>query len=100
MSSPDYQLFRSAKADEDLDDILQYTLERWGDAQAIVYGKLLERAFEDILRTPSIGHARPDLSPEKRVMVAGSHLIVYSVSGTIIYVSRILHGRMNIKGHV
>jgi toxin ParE1/3/4 len=101
-SSPNpgnYVLKLSAEAEDDIRDILQYTYETWGEHQVQVYQAVLNKALSTLLSNPSIGHKRSDLSPDSRVLRAGQHFIVYWVSGTIIYVVRILHERMDFGRH-
>jgi plasmid stabilization system protein ParE len=37
MSSPNYRLVLSPRAEQDIESILRYTSETWGDRQLIVY---------------------------------------------------------------
>src|SRR5215831_17627685 len=100
MSSPDRQLVLSPQAEDDLADILQYTLETWGETQMLVYGKLLDEGLRLILSNPSIGFARPMISEQHRFFPAGKHLIAYRVLEARIEVSRILHARMDLERNV
>lgn len=99
MSLPDLPMILSPQAEEDLADILQYTLETWGEAQFYAYRAVLDKALLTIQRHPQIGHGRPELSAAHRIFPAGRHIIVYRASDAAVYVSRILHGRMDIRQH-
>jgi toxin ParE1/3/4 len=83
----------------DLTDVLQYTLETWGKAQMHAYGEVLDKALSTLQEYPWIGHPRPEISREHRIFPAGRHLIVYRVTEAAIYISRILHERMDIRRH-
>jgi toxin ParE1/3/4 len=100
MSHPDIPLILSPQAEDDFTDILQYTLETWGEAQALAYRAVLDKALLAIRHNPRIGHVRPELSAAHRIFFAGRHLIVYRVGETAVYVSRILHERMDIGRHL
>ena len=100
MSSPERQLVLSPLAEADLADILQYTFEIWGENQMLVYGKLLDEGLRMILGNPLAGFARPLVSERHRFFPAGEHLIAYRVSATHVEVSRILHGKMDLKGNL
>ena len=100
MLPPKLRLILSPQAQHDFADILQYTLETWGKAQALFYRSILDRALVTLQENPRIGHRRPDLSAEHRILPAGHHLIIYRCSDTAIYVSRILHKRMDVRRHV
>jgi toxin ParE1/3/4 len=97
MSSPDRQLILSPQAEVDLADVLQYTLDTWGESQMLVYSKLLDDGLRIILDNPLIGFTRPAVSEQHRFFPAGEHLIAYRVSATRVEVSRILHSRMDLK---
>lgn len=94
------RLILSPKAEQDFTDILQYTLETWGEEQLIAYRAILDKAFLTLLENPRIGAPRPKISGEHRVFPAGSHIIVYRVSDAAVLVSRILHVRMDAHRHV
>jgi toxin ParE1/3/4 len=84
----------------DLTDVLQYTLETWGDVQMRAYAAVLDKALLNLQTNPQIGHPRPEISAEHKIFPAGRHIIVYRVTDTAIYVSRVLHERMDIRRHV
>jgi toxin ParE1/3/4 len=100
MSSPKYQLYITARAASDHDAILQYTLEKWGEAQANYYGAMLTKTMDAVCNNPLSSQAKPEISNDTRVILAGSHVIVYRVCGSSVYISRILHARMDIKQHI
>jgi toxin ParE1/3/4 len=100
MSPHELRLILSPKAQEDFTDILQYTLETWGEAQQLAYRAILDKALLTVLGNPRIGTERPEISSAHRVFPAGSHIIVYRVSDSAILVSRILHVRMDARHHL
>jgi toxin ParE1/3/4 len=95
-SSPEYRLILSPKAQQDVEDILRYTREQWGEKQGAVYHDKLVGALEAIRSSPASGHASNDLPDTHRVYPIGSHVIVYRVKDDIIGVLRILHKRMSL----
>jgi len=96
MSHTEYKLSLSKKAQEDFEDILLYTIEVWGEEQMYVYrDDILNTALEELQKQPHIGHARPDLSDQHRAFIAGRHVIVYQLIDKNVFVSRILHSRMD-----
>lgn len=100
MSRPDLPLILSPRAEDDFADILQYTLETWGEKQVFVYRAVLDKALLTIQQNPDISHKRPELSPAHRIFPAGRHIIVYRANDRAVYVSRILHERMDIGRHL
>ena len=99
MSLSDMQVILSPHAEEDFAEILQYTLETWGEAQFYAYRAVLDKALLTIQQHPQIGHDCPELSTTHRIFPAGRHLIIYRADDTKVYVSRILHERMDIRRH-
>lgn len=99
MSRPDRPLILSPRAEEDFADILQYTVETWGETHAFEYRDLLDKALATIREHPQIGHGRPELSPAHRIFPAGRHIVVYRVTERAILVARILHERMDLGAH-
>jgi toxin ParE1/3/4 len=97
MSNPERELVLSPRAEADLTDILQYTLETWGEAQLAAYAGVLDDALRLLRDNPEIGTARPAVSERHRFLPAGEHVIAYRLTATRIEVSRILHGRMDLK---
>jgi len=101
MSSPErYALRLSRQAETDLESILQYTYETYGEWQRQIYADALHEAFETITGNPGLGHRRPDLSERHLAFHVEHHFVVYTVSGQTVNMSRILHGRMDFTRHV
>jgi toxin ParE1/3/4 len=88
-------LILSRQAREDIINILQYTYEKYGAQQEKKYAAALDNGFETITKNPSLGHARPDLSKNHKAFIVEQHVVVYRVIGRGVYVSRILHSRMD-----
>lgn len=95
MLLPDLPLILSPQAEEDFADILQYTLETWGENQVYVYRAVFDKALLTIQQNPQIGHRRTEISQNQRTFPAGRHIIFYRIAPNAIYVSRILHERMD-----
>jgi toxin ParE1/3/4 len=100
MSRRDIQLILSPRAEDDFTDILQYTFETRGEAQVAIYGAIIDKALLTIQQFPQIGHALPEISGIHRLFSAGHHIIIYRVTDHAVYVSRILHERMDIARHL
>lgn len=100
MSRPDVPVILSPQAEDDFADILQYTFETWGEEQAYAYRAVLDKALLTIRHHPQIGHGCPELSAAHRIFPTGRHLIIYRVSDAAVYVSRILHERMDLARHL
>ncbi len=56
MSGLERLLILSPRAVDDFTDILQYSLETWGEAQADAYRDVLDKALLTVQDNPHIGH--------------------------------------------
>ncbi len=87
-------------AREDMADIHDYTVAKWGVEQAANYVSAIWDALEEICGAPERWRQRPDIYPGCRACVCGSHLIIYRLQNDAIEVSRVLHGARNLRRHV
>lgn len=82
----------SRQANQDLDDILQYTSKTWGDAQEAAYRRILGNAFARILRFPEIGRPSPHAEHE-RELILRHHTIVSRYANDSVTILRIVNLR-------
>jgi toxin ParE1/3/4 len=87
-----YRLTR--KAASDLAEILLYTSDTWGEAQARRYLNLLSEGFDLIADKPGIGRECGVLAFRLRRLERGKHVIFYRPARGGVTVARILHQRM------
>ncbi len=85
---------------EDLRDIRDYTLQRWGEDQEELYLNSLWDRFELILVDPERYRSRADLFPGCRIAAQGKHVILFRVTEEILEVVRILHSSMDYRLHL
>ena len=100
MSFPDYRLFFSPQALQDIAGILRYTGKNWGRNQLLIYRDKLDEAMKTIGHNPNLGHGSPELPKTHRLYYVGSHVVVYRTQGETISVVRVLHQRMSLVRHV
>ena len=68
-----YVLTRGAASD--LDDIVRYTRQTWGQAQCRVYVSRIEAAATELANGKSVFRTRDDLGPGLRVCRVGHHYV-------------------------
>ncbi len=90
----------SASAKNDIENILLYTIEKWGEQQLYRYETILEKALSEIESNPRIGHKKPELEAEVFCYPAGQHYIFYRIKSEIVYVLRVLHSKMDYAQHL
>ena len=83
-------LLRS-KAQNDLEDIADFTLEKWSKDQEKIYLRMLQRSFEALSKNPNLGRPFDSIMPDLRQLFAGRHIILYFTTQTHIDIVRILH---------
>jgi toxin ParE1/3/4 len=86
----------ASPAAADLLDIVRYTHQRWGGAQAQSYREELELALQHLSLTPDVGRRRDAVAPGLRSFALAQHVAFYIERKDRIIVLRILHPRMNV----
>ena len=91
----------SPAAQADLEQIWDYTRDRWGADPAEQYLRELQRAVERIAANPQIGRQCDEIRPGYRKLAAGSHTLFYRVNAEdVVDVIRVLHQRMDVDRHL
>lgn len=90
----------SPRAQQDLDEIWDYTAQRWGLDQAEDYVRLLRSAIETVASDPRKGRPIDEVRAGYRKYLAGSHMLMYREIEVGIDVARILHSRMDFEQHL
>lgn len=99
-----YVLSPAARAD--LEQIWDYSSQRWDDDQAEEYLREIQRAIERVVSNPTIGRACDDVRPGYRKHAVGSHTLYYRIGrddvidDDVIDVVRVLHQRMDADRHL
>ena len=88
-------------ARDDLDQIYDYTLDRWDIDQAESYVRELLRAFDRAAADPRIGRPCDEIRSGYRKLPAGSHTVYYRITVEgVLEIMRILHQRMDPGRHL
>jgi toxin ParE1/3/4 len=90
----------SPAAQVDLEQIWDFTHDRWGVDQAEEYLRELQRAIERAAANPLIGRACDEIRPGYRKLAAGSHVLFYRLTAEGIDVARVVHQRMDVDRHL
>jgi toxin ParE1/3/4 len=84
------------RARADLDEIWDYTADRWGPDQAESYIRQLWKAITAVPDSPALGKECAEVRRGYRKYPAGSHVLFYRLAPSYgIDVVRILHERMD-----
>ena len=87
----------SLQADEDLQDIYDYTEEYFGTKQAVKYVSEFEAVFQRLIQNPKIGRDRIEIREGLRSYNKGRHVIFYRIQKDHIRIVRLLHDRKDLK---
>ncbi len=94
----------SPAAQADLDQIWDYTCQRWSADQAEAYVREIQRAIERVADNPRIGRSCEEVRTEYRRHAVGSHTLYYRLGGAgdhlLVDVVRILHKLMDVDRHL
>ena len=89
------------EAIDDLNDIWDYTFEKWSEKQADKYYATIKIACSGIGENPDVGKEYFGISKNLLGLKSGKHIIFYqSLSENEIEVIRILHERMDLKNRL
>ena len=82
---------------EDLNNIWEYTVEQWSKEQANKYYNEIFSAIDKICENSDTGKPIDEIKKGHRRTNVKSHMIIYKVKGSTIYIDRILHQKMDIE---
>jgi toxin ParE1/3/4 len=90
----------SVQADHDIQEILRFTLVRWGTDQLSIYALKLNDALSRLTSLPSIGTSRDDILPGYYRYRVGQHYIFYRIGNEYLEVARVLHVRREVTSNL
>lgn len=94
------QYFLSPNAQKSLRNTKAYSLEEFGEEQAIIYLKLIEKKLQMIAESPDIGREREEIKKGYLSFLAGSHIIFYRKANNHVDIIDILHQSMEPYRHL
>ena len=89
---PTFHLTRKATAD--FQNITSYTLQTWGEAQALRYAHGIEDCMQLLADNPELGQEAEEIRPGLRRMQHAKHVILYTKVDSAVLILRILHKSM------
>lgn len=91
----------SPKAQTDLNQIWDYTMQKWGAGQAQTYIGIIRDAVHGLAAGTKPSQPIDDIRPGYRKAPAGSHVLFFKIEDTgTINIVRILHSRMDTEQHL
>ena len=89
----------SVPADQDLDEIIEHTIETFGVDQAIKYAQELHSVFERLTRQELIVVERIEIEKEQRSIVHRKHIVFYRIDSAVnvVHIDRIIHGSRDLS---
>ena len=93
-----YALSPAARAD--IEEIWDYTVRHWGEAQAERYTRNIRDACEALGDGTLSGRSAEDIRAGYRKTAVGSHVMFYRVRADVVEIIRILHRSMDVDRHI
>lgn len=90
----------SSRAEADLSEIADYTIETFGLEQARRYMAGLDTCFQTLADEPLDGCGADDLAPELRRFRIESHIVFYIPDEDGVFIIRVLHQSMDFQRHL
>ncbi len=90
----------TARAEHDVNNILEYTIAEWGKEQAGRYLDVLEARLSALAENPKAGKKRDEVEPKLMSFPAEKHTVYYIPSKSGISIIRILHSSMDPLRHL
>ncbi|MBN8943662.1 MAG: type II toxin-antitoxin system RelE/ParE family toxin [Rhizobiales bacterium] len=84
----------------DIEEIFDYTADRWSVDQAELYVLQIKKAVETLATDPLRGRPCDDVRPGHRRYPVGTHTIFYRLIGSSLTIVRVLHQQMDIDQHL
>lgn len=86
----------SEKAEQDLEEIFDYTVLHFGIDQTIAYVSGFEDPFLNLSDNPELGRKRDEIRNSLRSYIKENHIVFYRVMRDRIRIVRILHGSQDL----
>jgi len=87
----------SVKARVAIKKIFRYSFQQFGESQALKYKTSLDECFQLLANNPNLGRECNDIREGYYKHEHGSHIIFYTQRSNDIFISTIIHDRMDIK---
>lgn len=92
--------YLSSKADEDIDDIVDYTLDTWGELQTHTYVTELYQFLQTLADNPDLGRSASEFAALLKRYNYKAHTIFYEPTKKGIFVVRILGQVRDFRRHL
>ena len=92
-----YRLSKLASAD--LEEIAEFTIERFGIEQARRYRDSLKTCFDQLADNPALGRSVEQLMQGLHRFEHQSHVVFYMSEPENIFIIRVLHSSMDVPRH-
>ena len=87
------------RALKDLDEIADYSVRTWDEAQTERYLAALEERFQWLAENPLLGRARDEIAEGYRSFRQGSHIVFYIIAGESVHIIGVPHAAMDIDAY-
>lgn len=86
----------SKEADRDLEEIFEYTINKFGLNQAVKYLNEFEVLFSELIINPDMGKNRNEIKSGLKSFSKSAHVVFYRIQNDKIRIVRVLHGSRDV----
>lgn len=86
----------SPEADNDIEDIFDYTEFEYGLQKAVEYTTQFHIVFIELSQSPELGRSRDEIKVGLRSLIQDKHVIFYRILKDHIRIARVIHNRCDI----
>jgi len=97
MAKPEMLYELSPEADQDLEEIFDYTERAFGFNQAVEYLSGFDGVFTKLVNNPELGKEREEIREGLRSLLKEKHVVFYRILDNRIRIVRILHGSRDLR---
>lgn len=87
------------EAEKDLENIFDYTFEKFGVDQAVKYVSSFDNVFDSLVKSPPMGRERKEIRSELSSLAKENHVVFYRIMDSKIRIVRIIHGSRDLPKH-
>ena len=90
----------SPAAQADLENIWEYSLRHWGEAQTETYVRSIQTACESLAKDSIVSRSAEEIRTGYRKVSVGSHVMFFRIQQDVVEIMRILHQSMDVDRHL
>lgn len=98
----EFKVILSNSAKKDLENIIEYTYDTWGEEQVEIYRQKIQTGIAEISNNayPQLIRERNDIFEGLKLYKVEKHYLCFSTVGSTLFIGRFLHEKMDIGKNI